>query len=230
VAQHDRPEDAWVVVKGKVYDVSSWGSSHPGGNVLYSFAGKVWRWKRSILVQSSLTQPRQDATDVFSAFHSPAAWKWLQPLQVGLLSGAPAELLADFRKLRSEMQASGLFNSSKAYYVMKVRSSAAVGSHSSLSLCMQCTSNLAICALSLTVLAYNKSFPAIIFASFLMVSLCATYASDKLRSPRSPSGAVLAAVRLARARFLAPPGVQKPLAQQRGWPVFREPEPGVVLC
>lgn len=43
VAQHNSPENAWVVVKGKVYDVSGWGSSHPGGNVVYSHAGKVWR-------------------------------------------------------------------------------------------------------------------------------------------------------------------------------------------
>ena len=70
--------------------------------------------------------PRQDATDVFSAFHSPAAWKWLQPLQVGLLSEPPSALLEDFRALRSEMLASGLFESSKSYYVMKVSSVAAV--------------------------------------------------------------------------------------------------------
>jgi len=63
----------------------------------------------------------QDATDVFSAFHSPAAWSTLKALQVGTCSSESAPLLEDFRRLRSDMQAAGLFDSSKAYYVMKAR-------------------------------------------------------------------------------------------------------------
>lgn len=50
----------------QVYDVSSWAPEHPGGRVVYTYAGK-------------------DATDVFAGFHSPAAWAVLKPLYVGEL-------------------------------------------------------------------------------------------------------------------------------------------------
>jgi len=50
----------------QVYDVSNWADQHPGGRVIYTYAGK-------------------DATDVFAGFHSPASWGLLRPLYVGEL-------------------------------------------------------------------------------------------------------------------------------------------------
>lgn len=50
----------------QVYDVSNWAVQHPGGRVIYTYAGK-------------------DATDVFAGFHSPGAWALLKPLYVGEL-------------------------------------------------------------------------------------------------------------------------------------------------
>lgn len=41
VQQHNTPDDCWVVIKGKVYDVSGWGLEHPGGAVVYTYGGKV---------------------------------------------------------------------------------------------------------------------------------------------------------------------------------------------
>lgn len=55
-----------VANPSQVYDVSSWAPEHPGGRVVYTYAGK-------------------DATDVFAGFHSPAAWAVLKPLYVGEL-------------------------------------------------------------------------------------------------------------------------------------------------
>jgi len=120
VAKHDKPDDCWLVVKGKVYDVSGWGSSHPGGSVVYTHSGRV---RRSLsFVEAPLDlDSHQDATDVFSAFHASSSWKWLQPLQVGFVSEQTTPLLEDFRRLRSEMHSAGLFDSSKPYYFMKVR-------------------------------------------------------------------------------------------------------------
>lgn len=50
----------------QVYDVSGWADQHPGGRVIYTYAGK-------------------DATDVFAGFHSPASRALLRPLYVGEL-------------------------------------------------------------------------------------------------------------------------------------------------
>ncbi len=41
VARHTTPDDCWLIVKGKVYDVSGWGENHPGGVVIYTHGGKV---------------------------------------------------------------------------------------------------------------------------------------------------------------------------------------------
>ena len=43
----------WIIVKGKVYDVTDFAVKHPGGRVIYTYGGK-------------------DATDVFTAFHAGA--------------------------------------------------------------------------------------------------------------------------------------------------------------
>ena len=40
VAKHNTPDDAWVVIEGKVYDVSEFIEEHPGGEgVLIAYAG-----------------------------------------------------------------------------------------------------------------------------------------------------------------------------------------------
>eukprot|EP01087_Luapelamoeba_hula_P013464 TRINITY_DN3842_c0_g1_i1.p1 TRINITY_DN3842_c0_g1~~TRINITY_DN3842_c0_g1_i1.p1 ORF type:complete len:227 (+),score=47.32 TRINITY_DN3842_c0_g1_i1:19-699(+) len=40
VAEHNIPEDCWVIVRDKVYDVTVWALQHPGGaHILYQHAG-----------------------------------------------------------------------------------------------------------------------------------------------------------------------------------------------
>ena len=41
VARHTTPEDCWLIIKGKVYDVSGWAAGHPGGAVIYTHGGKA---------------------------------------------------------------------------------------------------------------------------------------------------------------------------------------------
>jgi hypothetical protein len=143
VARHTKPDDCWLIVKGKVYDVSGWGKTHPGGEVVYTYGGKARRWRgarprrparvpfapvaapRTALVCSPRHRPPrhalQDATDVFSAFHAASTWQLLRARQVGTCSDAASELLQDFRRLRADMQAARLFESSPLYYVWKAR-------------------------------------------------------------------------------------------------------------
>ncbi|DBA86007.1 TPA: hypothetical protein ACH3X1_005538 [Trebouxia sp. C0004] len=105
LAQHSTEDDCWLVVKGKVYDVTGWSEQHPGGRVIATYAGK-------------------DATDVFACFHAATSWAQLKQFYVGeLVDPQPVPpLLADFRKLRSQMQQQGLFRCSKGYYIYKLAS------------------------------------------------------------------------------------------------------------
>ncbi|EFY95710.1 NADH-cytochrome B5 reductase [Metarhizium robertsii] len=70
VAQHNKPEDCWITVHGKVYDVTKYLQDHPGGaDVLAEAAGT-------------------DATHEFdNAGHSEDAWDIMQPYLVGNLQG-----------------------------------------------------------------------------------------------------------------------------------------------
>lgn len=39
VVKHDKPHDCWIVVHGKVYDVTEWVPHHPGGQMIWDGAG-----------------------------------------------------------------------------------------------------------------------------------------------------------------------------------------------
>ncbi|WP_309624645.1 cytochrome b5 domain-containing protein [Methylibium sp.] len=65
VAQHNRFEDCWIIIRGKVYDFNEWKDRHPGGPfVARMFAGK-------------------DATAEFGDFHSPLAVKHMTHFWIG---------------------------------------------------------------------------------------------------------------------------------------------------
>ena len=40
VAQHNSPTDCWLIVRRKVYDVTSWVPRHPGGDLIFVKAGR----------------------------------------------------------------------------------------------------------------------------------------------------------------------------------------------
>ena len=40
VSVHCTPQDCWLVVHGKVYDVTRWVQHHPGGTLIYVRAGE----------------------------------------------------------------------------------------------------------------------------------------------------------------------------------------------
>ena len=39
VAEHNSPSDCWLLIHGKVYDVTDWVPNHPGGSMIFVRAG-----------------------------------------------------------------------------------------------------------------------------------------------------------------------------------------------
>lgn len=70
IARHDRPEDCWIVVRGKVYDVTRYIPSHPASR------------------QTITDQCGKDSTSAFETknlgrAHSDHAWKLLDAYRIG---------------------------------------------------------------------------------------------------------------------------------------------------
>ncbi|KAF4683858.1 Delta 8 Fatty Acid Desaturase [Perkinsus olseni] len=102
VARHASRESCWIVVDGFVYDLTNWLDRHPGGILpILNCAGDV------------------DATDVFIANHPPKVVKRILPaFKIGRLQGyTVSPVTAEFRKLVSDMEASGWFNTDLTYYL-----------------------------------------------------------------------------------------------------------------
>nr|ALG35825.1 delta 6 fatty acid desaturase [Isochrysis sp. SKMKUIso1] len=113
VRQHKTPQDAWLVYRNKVYDVSGW-QDHPGGNVIFTHAGG-------------------DCTDIFAAFHPLGATSYLDPFYIGELEpgsdkkpAAQANFERAYRDLRGKLIAGGFFKANPLYYVWKVVSTVAL--------------------------------------------------------------------------------------------------------
>jgi len=77
VSRHRQPNDCWVSVDGKVYDVTSWVPRHPGGDLIFVQAGK-------------------DCTHLFNSYHPYSARKTLEKFYVGdLVDTAETDLYED---------------------------------------------------------------------------------------------------------------------------------------
>ena len=120
VAKHTSVDDCWMVLKGKVYDVSNW-REHPGGNVIFSNAGG-------------------DMTDVFAAFHPGTAYNMLSNFLIGEIpnekqriddaSSGQLEFIdkseeqkrfeKGYRDLRTKLVMGGMFKANLLYYVRKM--------------------------------------------------------------------------------------------------------------
>lgn len=107
VSKHRTPDDAWVICKNKVYDISDW-KNHPGGSVVFTHAG-------------------DDMTDAFAAFHPESAQTWLDKFYIGEVDQAsvtkPKKQLdfeQAYRDLRTKLIEAGMFEASLAYYAFKI--------------------------------------------------------------------------------------------------------------
>jgi cytochrome b involved in lipid metabolism len=73
VAKHNNENDCWIVIDGKVYDVTSYIESHPGGKVMANFCGQDG--SLAFATKGKKNKP-----------HSPAAYEILKTLYIGDLS------------------------------------------------------------------------------------------------------------------------------------------------
>ncbi|KAF2304337.1 hypothetical protein GH714_030193 [Hevea brasiliensis] len=91
--KHNKPGDLWILIQGKIYNVTDWSMVHPGGELpLLLLAG-------------------QDATDAFVAYHPGTVWKYLDKFFTGyhLKDYSVSEVSKDYRKLVAEFSKMGLF-------------------------------------------------------------------------------------------------------------------------
>ena len=109
VRSHRTPGDHWIVLRDKVYDVST--LRHPGGDVIYTHAG-------------------EDATDVFGAVHPASAFAMLDGYLIGRVAGdrsrRDALIEADFRAMRAQLTREGVFRASAAYYLLQLATTVAL--------------------------------------------------------------------------------------------------------
>eukprot|EP01023_Acetabularia_acetabulum_P015906 TRINITY_DN1781_c0_g2_i3.p1 TRINITY_DN1781_c0_g2~~TRINITY_DN1781_c0_g2_i3.p1 ORF type:complete len:455 (-),score=55.86 TRINITY_DN1781_c0_g2_i3:388-1752(-) len=64
ISQHNMPNDCWVVIDSKVYDVTKWVPIHPGGSLIHVSAG-------------------QDCTQLFLSYHPTYVRNLLQQFYIG---------------------------------------------------------------------------------------------------------------------------------------------------
>ncbi|KAH9622074.1 hypothetical protein KSS87_007324 [Heliosperma pusillum] len=91
---HNKKNDIWISILGKIYNVSNWVNQHPGGELpLLYFAG-------------------QDVTDVFLAYHPKSSWLYLDKFFTGyyLKDYKVSEISKDYRNLVSNFQKIGFFD------------------------------------------------------------------------------------------------------------------------
>uniref|UniRef100_A0A7C8ZNA7 Cytochrome b5 heme-binding domain-containing protein n=2 Tax=Opuntia streptacantha TaxID=393608 RepID=A0A7C8ZNA7_OPUST len=90
---HNKKDDLWISIQGKIYNVTDWANHHPGGD------------------QPLLNLAGQDVTDAFVAYHPGSAWKFLDQFFTGyyLKDYRVSEVSKDYRKLLFEFTKMGLF-------------------------------------------------------------------------------------------------------------------------
>eukprot|EP00927_Polykrikos_kofoidii_P031229 TRINITY_DN2688_c0_g1_i1.p1 TRINITY_DN2688_c0_g1~~TRINITY_DN2688_c0_g1_i1.p1 ORF type:complete len:587 (-),score=85.99 TRINITY_DN2688_c0_g1_i1:59-1756(-) len=101
VANHCSRDDLWIIVDERVYDITSFVSKHPGGDLpLVNMAGK-------------------DCTDVFANYHEARVYKhMLPPFMRGEVTDCKVPPhVADFREVRQELLRRGLFETDWRFYL-----------------------------------------------------------------------------------------------------------------
>lgn len=84
VQQHNTEKDAWIIHRGKVYDVSEFLQRHPGGkDILLAYAGQD---VTVLMTQEGLHK------------HTTFAYGWLGKYLIGRLKGDVSKALKSYRR------------------------------------------------------------------------------------------------------------------------------------
>jgi fatty acid desaturase 2 (delta-6 desaturase) len=103
VGQHKTPDDCWIIVNGKVYNVTKWLSRHPGGKrIIQHYAG-------------------EDASLAVESFHNnkKLVHSYMQKFYIGDIVQEERELneiSKDFLELREKMIEKGYFKVNPLYF------------------------------------------------------------------------------------------------------------------
>lgn len=68
ISKHNKPSDCWIVVKGNVYDVTTWVPNHPGGRIILNGAGR-------------------ESTAMFMSYHPLYVQNMISKYQIGKVEG-----------------------------------------------------------------------------------------------------------------------------------------------
>jgi len=104
IAKHNKPEDCWVIIDGKVYDLSNYGKIHPGGDVIYELAGK-------------------DASLPFMGYHPDYVRQKKLPYKcIGYVENPVEEqpLDREYRALYKRCEEEGLMKTSMTWHIFKM--------------------------------------------------------------------------------------------------------------
>eukprot|EP00923_Selenidium_pygospionis_P019892 GHVN01034603.1.p1 GENE.GHVN01034603.1~~GHVN01034603.1.p1 ORF type:complete len:496 (-),score=42.07 GHVN01034603.1:3975-5462(-) len=92
VLKHDKPDDCWIIVNRRVYDVAKFAERHPGGYELILKCGG------------------RDVTEFFHQYHPSAVYARLPQFYIGdVVDYQPEEFIAAVAKLGDEMERDGFF-------------------------------------------------------------------------------------------------------------------------
>jgi fatty acid desaturase 2 (delta-6 desaturase) len=110
IARHTDNSDKWIVVEDNVYNITDWAKRHPGGEKVISlYAG-------------------QDASDAWYTFHGDKELvaKYMSALRIGkvkdgelypaTVQNKKADLIADFREIRTIAEKAGWFEPSLTFF------------------------------------------------------------------------------------------------------------------
>lgn len=100
VGKHNTAEDLWIILDGKVYDVTKWKTKHPGGELIFmGVAG-------------------QDASVAYGSFHNQSiSDKYLKSFEVGFIGNyKKSNLSLAYQKLKEKIKADGLYETDYTYW------------------------------------------------------------------------------------------------------------------
>ena len=99
IKQHNTRESCWIVVDGFVYDVTSWLSKHPGGDI--------------VIINSTMV----DCTDIFNAYHPKEVRKMLSCYKIGQVElYETSKIMKSFRKFAANIEKSDLMETDVYFY------------------------------------------------------------------------------------------------------------------